>query len=281
MTVPTASIVIPTEGRPDYLRATLASVVPQARRAGAEVLVVGRCQDAATAALAEQFAARLIPAPSPGTLNASRNAGADAARGEVIVLIDDDVRAPLMWLETLLAGVEAAPDHDVFGGPIRARLEGGGPRACGREPAPITTLDLGPDDRDVALVWGANMAIRRRALDRVGRFDEAMRGRGDEEDWERRYTAGGGRIRYLARAGLDHWRSAPDATVRSLARAAYGHGRAGRRYDVRKGQAPSLAGELRTLVGCVWHTCRRRCAIGMVLTAQAAGRLRESVAGPR
>jgi glycosyltransferase involved in cell wall biosynthesis len=281
VTVPTASIVIPTEGRPDYLRATLASVVPQARRAGAEVLVVGPCQDAATAAVAEQFAARLIPAPSPGTLNASRNAGAAAARGDLIVLIDDDVRAPLMWLETLLAGVEAAPDHDVFGGPIRARLEGGGPRACGREPAPITTLDLGPDDRDVALVWGANMAIRRRALDRVGRFDEAMRGRGDEEDWERRYAARGGRIRYLARAGLDHWRSAPDATVRSLARAAYGHGRAGRRYDVSKGQAPSLAGELRTLLGCIWHTFRRRCAIGMVLTAQAAGRLRESLAGPR
>jgi glycosyltransferase involved in cell wall biosynthesis len=281
VTVPTASIVIPTAGRPDYLRATLASVVPQARRAGAEVLVVGRCRDVATAAVAEQFAARLVTVPASGTLNASRNAGADAAGGDLIVLIDDDVRAPLMWLETLLAGVEAAPDHDVFGGPIRARLEGGGPRACGREPAPITTLDLGPDDRDVALVWGANMAIRRRALDRVGRFDEAMRGRGDEEDWERRYTARGGRIRYLARAGLDHWRSARDATVPSLARAAYGHGRAGRRYDVRKGQAPSLAGELRTLVGCIWHTFRRRCAVGMVLTAQAAGRMRESLAGPR
>ncbi|HEY3726554.1 MAG TPA: glycosyltransferase [Solirubrobacteraceae bacterium] len=281
MTVPTASIVIPTEGRPDYLRATLASVVPQARRAGAEVLVVGHAQDSATAAVAEQFEARLVPAPSPGTLNASRNAGAKAARGELIVLIDDDVRAPLMWLQTLLAGVAAAPDHDVFGGPIRARLEGGGPRACGREPAPITTLDLGPDDRDAALVWGANMAIRRRALERVGGFDEAMHGRGDEEDWERRYTAGGGRIRYLARAGLDHWRSAPDATVRSLSRAAYGHGRAGRRYDVRKGRAPSLGGELLTLAGCVWHTLRRRCAVGLVLTAQAAGRLRESLVGPR
>ncbi len=61
------------------------------------------------------------------------------------------------------------PTSTSSAGPIRARLEGGGPRSCGREAAPITTLDLGPADRDVALVWGANMAIRRRALDRVGR----------------------------------------------------------------------------------------------------------------
>jgi GT2 family glycosyltransferase len=278
--VPTASIVIPTEGRPEYLRATLASVVDQVRRAGAEILVVGHRDDSATTTLAKEFQARWVQAPSPGTLNASRNAGAHAARSELIVLIDDDVRAPLMWLETLLAGVEAAPDHDVFGGPIRARLEGGGPRACGREPVPITTLDLGPEDRDVPLVWGANMAIRRRAFDQVGSFDETMRGRGDEEDWERRYTAGGGRIRYLARAGLDHWRSAPDARLRIMARAAYGHGRAGRRYDVRKGEAPSLPAELRTLAGCLWHILRRRCVIGVVFTAQSAGRLREALAGP-
>jgi glycosyltransferase involved in cell wall biosynthesis len=277
---PTASIVIPTQGRPAYLRATLASVVPQAQRAGAEVLVVGHPDDPATASVAQRFGAQLVVAPSPGTLNASRNAGIDAARGDPIVLIDDDVQAPMGWLDTMLAGVAAAPDHDVFGGPIRARLQGGGPRACGREPAPITTLDLGPGDRDATLVWGANMALRRRAVDRVGRFDEAMRGRGDEEDWERRLVADGGRIRYLAGAGLNHWRTASDATVRSLARAAYGHGRAGRRYDVRKGNAPSLAAELRTLIGCVWHIFRRRCANGIVLSAQAAGRLLESLMGP-
>src|SRR5204863_9005460 len=41
MSGPTASIVIPTQGRPEYLRATLASIASQARGAGAEVLVVG------------------------------------------------------------------------------------------------------------------------------------------------------------------------------------------------------------------------------------------------
>ncbi|HTE62908.1 MAG TPA: hypothetical protein VK631_21315, partial [Solirubrobacteraceae bacterium] len=52
-----------------------------------------------------------------------------------------------------------------------------------------------------------------------------------------------------------------------------------RRYDAAKGTAPSLAGELRTLAGCVWHTGRYRCGNGIVLTAQTAGRLREALAG--
>ena len=89
-------------------------------------------------------------------------------------------------------------DEDLFGGPIVARLEGGGPRSCGREDAPITTLDGGPDDREIEFVWGANMAIRRRALERIGRFDETIQGRGDEEEWERRYKSAGGRVRYVA-----------------------------------------------------------------------------------
>ena len=127
----------------------------------------------------------------------------------------------------MLAGARDQPDVDVFGGPIRALLEGGGPRACGREPAPISTLDLGPADRDAEYVWGANMAVRRRAFERVGTFDESLAGRGDEEEWERRHRAAGGRIRYLAAAGLDHRRTAEDATVIRLSRAAYALGRDG------------------------------------------------------
>ena len=176
--------------------------------------------------------------------------------------------------------VAATPDRDVFGGPIRARLEGGGPRACGREPAPITTLDHGPADRDVELVWSANMAIRRRALARVGPFDETIHGRGEEEDWQRRYAALGGRVRYLASAGLEHRRTREDATVRRLTGSAYRLGRTARRYDARKDQAPALTAEARTLAGCLWHAARRRCGYGIVLGGHAAGRLREALARP-
>src|SRR5205085_9167342 len=104
--------------------------------------------------------------------NAARNTGMREARSDLIVLIDDDVQTPPGWLEAVLAGTSAEPERDVFGGPIRPVLEGGGPRAYGPEQAPITSLDLGPEDRDVDLVWSANMAIRKRALQAVGPFAE-------------------------------------------------------------------------------------------------------------
>jgi glycosyltransferase involved in cell wall biosynthesis len=252
--------------------------MPQAQAAGAEVLVINDGDDPDTDVVARRHGARVLAAPPPGGLNTARNAGIDAAAADLVVLIDDDVAAPDGWLAAVLAGAASAPDVDVFGGPIRAALDGGGPRSCGRESPPITTLDLGSADRNVPLVWGANMALRRRAVQRAGRFDEAWQGPGDEEEWERRYTAAGGVVRYLAAAGLDHRRTAEDATLTRLSRAAYRQGRASRRYDERKGTAPSLAGELRTLAGCQWHIIRRRCPRGIVLSAHAAGRLVEALA---
>jgi GT2 family glycosyltransferase len=194
------------------------------------------------------------------------------------VFIDDDVAAPTGWLPAILTGARSAPDHEVFGGPIRARLEGGGPRACGREPPPITTLALGSADRDVPLVWSANMAVRRRTFDRIGLFDEDIFGRGEEEEWERRYALAGGRIRYLANAGLEHRRTAEDSRLRMLARSAYALGQTARRNDVRKREAQPIRAELRVLAGCVWHALRRRCSNGIVMGAQALGRLREAFA---
>jgi glycosyltransferase involved in cell wall biosynthesis len=274
---PTASIAIPTRQRAHYLDVALASVVPQAARAGAEVLVVSDGAHGPTQRVAERHGVRLVSLPRPAGANAARNRAVDEARADVIVFIDDDVEAPPGWLEALLEGVRRAPDHDVFGGPIRARLEGGGPRACGREGAPITTLDLGPEDRDAQLVWSANMAVRRRAFEQAGRFDEAIAGRGEEEDWEHRYAQRGGRIRYLAAAGLEHRRTRSDAGVRALAVAGYQLGRSARRHDERKEKAPPIAEELRTLAGCLWHIVRRRCAIGIVLLAESAGRVREAL----
>lgn len=275
---PSATVAIPTRDRPGYLEVTLSSVAPQAERAGAEVLVINDGGADANRAIAERHGARVIAQQPARGLNAARNAAFRESTSDLVVLIDDDIRAPDGWLDALLTGVRAAPDHGVFGGPIRPVLEGGGPRACGREPPPITTLDLGPADRDTGVVWGSNMAIRREAFERVGPFDETIFGlRGDEEEWERRYAGAGGRVRYVAGAGLEHRRTREDATIGALARAAYGHGRAARRHDVRRGAAPALPAELRTLIGCLWHIVRRRCGIGITMAAHTAGRLREAV----
>ena len=87
----------------------------------------------------------------------------------------------------------------------------------------------------------------------------------------------GGRVVYLADAALDHRRAGDDARLRSLMRSAYHRGRNMRAYDGMRGTAPGVAGELRVLAGCGWHTLRRRCPQGLVAGAHSAGRLIEAV----
>ena len=128
-------------------------------------------------------------------------------------------------------------------------------------------------------MWGANLTLRRSALER----DRAASTRrsaahGDEEDWQRRLRAAGGRIRYVAAAGVDHRRTGADARMRGLVARRLPPRPRRRAATTRcKGVAPPLAAELRTLAGCVWHIVRRRCGNGIVLTALTLGRLREAL----
>jgi GT2 family glycosyltransferase len=268
-----ATIIIPTRGRPDYLAVTLASIAPQALSVGAEVVVVDDGRDAQTERVAHSANAAYHALGSPRGANAARNAGAAAADGDLLVFVDDDIEAESGWLDAYLEAAGALPDVSVFCGPIRPRLEGFERRMCGRESAPITDTDHGPVDRDVERAWSANLVIRRRVFEAVGSFDERFAQSGEEEEWEERFVAMGGRIRYVAAAGVDHRRAGADATLLGLGRVALRRGFASRRYDETKGEAASLGRELRVLAGCLWHGFRRRCWNGPLMAAHSTGRL--------
>jgi glycosyltransferase involved in cell wall biosynthesis len=278
MDLPAVTVVVPTRGRAAYLEVTLDSLCRQRSGVAYEILVVDDGATDATPEVAERFGVRLIRHGERRSLNAARNTGIREARADLIAFVDDDVFAPPGWLDALVEGADRHPDAEAFGGPIRPRFEGHAPRGCGREDPPITTLDLGGEDVEATMVWGANFAVRRSAVDRIGEFDESLdRAHGDEEDWLLRLRAEGGRIVYLAEAGLDHRRSAGDSGLGPLARAAYHRGRGARSSDRRRGQAPGLARELRVLAGCGWHTVRRACPQGLIMGAHSAGRVVETL----
>jgi GT2 family glycosyltransferase len=281
-----ASIVIPTRARLPYLEVALASIAPAAAAQGAEVVVVDDAGASPQArSLCEHYGARYEPHPRALGLNVARNTGVERTSGELVVFVDDDVEATEGWLAALLAAARENPGVAVFTGPIRARLEGPAPRSCGREAPPITTLDLGAADADARFAWGANMAIRRDALTRVGPFDPSLEDGGDEQEWQERLRVlePGARVLYVAGAAVDHRRAGDDARLRALCRASFTRGAAARRFDARRGRAPSLGGELLTLGGCAAHVLRRGCPAGLTMVAHSAGRtlegLRERRAG--
>ncbi|HEX9482497.1 MAG TPA: glycosyltransferase family 2 protein [Solirubrobacteraceae bacterium] len=273
---PPASIVIPTRDRLSYLGIALESLAAEAAALGVEVLVVEDGPLAAsTRELAEREGARYEALGRHLGLNAARNRGVSATSGSLVAFLDDDVRVRPGWLAALLAAAGENPQNDVFAGRILARLEGPAPRSCGGELAPITTLDLGEQDRATPFAWGSNMAIRRAALERVGPFEESLGGGGDEQEWQER---AGGAALYVAGAIVEHRRAGDDARLRSLCRAAYARGRGARRFDERRGTARTAGAELRTLAGCLGHVLLRNCPAGLTMAAHSAGRLREALA---
>jgi GT2 family glycosyltransferase len=275
----TASIVIPTRGRPGYLEVALTSIADAARAAQVDVVVVddaGFSPDRQGAA--QQLGANYVAHPHPMGLNHARNTGVGACTGELVIFVDDDVEVTPGWLAALLDAATAHPDVPVFTGPVVPRLEGRPPRSCGREGPPITALDLGPIDVDADFAWGANMAIRRRVLARVGPFDVTLHDGGDEQEWqERMRLIEGGRVLYVAAAALYHRRAPRDARLRALARTAWTRGRAARRFDATRGPAPSPRNEVATLVRCIGHVVLRRCPAGVTLVAHSSGRLFEAL----
>ncbi|MEA2314999.1 MAG: hypothetical protein QOI03_1691 [Solirubrobacteraceae bacterium] len=275
--------MIPTRARLSYLEVALASLAAAAREAGAEILVVDDAGPTPAArALAERFGARYEPHPQPLGLNAARNTGVERSEGELVVFVDDDIAAHRGWLEALLAAAREHPDVDVFTGPILPRLDARRPRSCSAGHALVTKLDLGGEDAEAPYAWGANMAVRRNALERVGAFDVSLEQGGDEQEWQDRLRAQdpSARVLYVAHAAVDHRRAGADARLRPLAAAAHARGRAARRYDSRRRRAPSLAAELATLARCVAHVLVRACPAGLTMVAHCAGRLREA-AGER
>lgn len=274
-----ACIVIPTQGRPGQLDVALASIREQAAARSVEIVVVDDGPTAATREAAARHGATYLLAGAPGGPNAARNVGFAHTSAGLVILLDDDIRAWPEWLDTMLAAhAEQPAEVAVLAGRIVPWLDPDhAPRTCGRHGSWVTELDLGDEDQEIRHGWSANMGVRRAWWERVGPFDEAHAIGGDEEEWIDRVHAAGGRVQYLAQAGVQHERIGADASTRSLARAARFRGRNLRLFESQQGRAPSALHELRGLLACCAHLVLRRCPMGLVLIGHAYGRLEQAL----
>ena len=95
------SVVIPTLDEEDYLPACLEVLAPQARRVGAEVIVVDGGSRDRTRDVGDQAGVHVLESP-PGR-GRQMNRGADAASGSLLVFVPADTRLPPDALEVLTA----------------------------------------------------------------------------------------------------------------------------------------------------------------------------------
>ena len=240
MPQPRLSVILPTYNRAATLERALDALLRQdAARHLYEIVVVDNNSNDGTAALLASIDDRRVRRlfePRQG-LSFARNAGIDAARGDVLAFTDDDVEVAPDWVSTIVSTLDARPDVDGAGGRVLPAWEGARPGWLTKSHwAPLALQDHGDEKRlfdratPIGLV-GANLALRRSVFDRTGPFSPAVQrvknGIGSTEDHDliARLYAAGGRLLYLPRM-LVLARVQPDRCERDYHRRWHeGHGR--------------------------------------------------------
>lgn len=109
------SVVIPTYNEEAMIGPCLAHLQAQTRPANEIIVVDNNCKDG-TVGIAAQSGARIIIEAKQGIIHA-RNAGFNAATGELILRIDADTRVPPAWISEMERLAAAHPNAAAFTGP--------------------------------------------------------------------------------------------------------------------------------------------------------------------
>jgi len=144
-----------------------------------EVIVVNDGSTDATAAIAGEYDVRLINTDQQG-LSSARNVGWHAAKGDIVVYIDDDAFPDPDWLEYLAACFKRT-NHVGIGGPNIPPTSDGFTADCIAH-SPGGPMHVLLTDELAEHLPGCNMAFRKSALEAIGGFDPQFRSAGDDVD---------------------------------------------------------------------------------------------------
>jgi O-antigen biosynthesis protein len=185
-----------------------------------EVIVVNDGSTDDTAAIAQDYAVRLINQPNKG-LSGARNTGLAASEGEIVAYLDDDAFPHRYWLRYLAAAFGRSA-HVGIGGPNLPPPNDGFVAECVAA-APGNPLHVLLSDEIAEHIPGCNMAFRKEALVAIGGFDPRFRAAGDDVDICWRLQDRGWTIGFCPAALVFHHRR---NSIRAYWKQQYGYGKA-------------------------------------------------------
>ena len=195
--MPTVSVIVVSNGRPDALQRCLLGL-SQIDHPACEVIVVADAISwPAIAASGLGHAIKTVDFDRPN-ISAARNAGLAVAAGDVVAFIDDDAVPEPTWLSHLTAPF-ADETVTATGGFVRARngiafqwrarlaFQDAQTTPIAVDAVRPTLIAAGPGR--AVKTEGTNMAVRRQAMIAMGAFDEAFAFYLDETDINLRLAA--------------------------------------------------------------------------------------------
>ena len=160
---------------------------------------------------------------APCGLSAARNAGADAARGEILAFTDDDCLPDTEWLQRL-DRIFRQERHAAVGGPNLPQIPQHWLEAviCAAPGAPSHVM---LDDETAEHLPGCNLAVRKSACQSIGGFDPQFHTAGDDVDFCWRLQDAGYVLGFAPGAYVSHLRR---STARAFLKQQIGYGKAER-----------------------------------------------------
>ncbi len=173
---------------------------------------------------AERMDVRLVVRERNGGPGAARNSGAEAARGEVLALIDDDCTADRGWLRALAARLAEVPPGSAVGGEVvNALVHNPFAEASQQLVTFLHDYYADPGRAQRRFFTTNNLALPLDGFRALGGFDtRQIRETAEDRDLCDRWVRSGRGLEYAPAAIVYH---AHDLTLRTFCRQHYAYGR--------------------------------------------------------
>ena len=219
MSDPRCTIVIPVHGRAGLTRRCLDAIVTDPPGTTFEIVVVDDAStDDTPALLARQPAVvRSLRREQNGGFAVACNDGAAAARGELLVFLNNDTEPHPGWLDALVAHADAHPEAAAVGAKLLfpdGTVQHAGVAIC-QDGRPRHIYAGFPADhpavetpRPFQAVTAACMLVRRPNFEHTGGFDPAFRNSLEDVDLCLRLRESGAEVHYCPTSVVTHLESA-------------------------------------------------------------------------
>ena len=215
---PRCSIIVPVHGRAGLTRQCLDTILEQPPAVPFELIVVDDASKDETPRLLESYGDRVkaVRLDANQGFAGACNAGAEAARGELLVFLNNDTIPVAGWLDSLVAHVDAHPAAGIVGAKLLFPNEtiqhagvvicqDGNPRHLyAGFPAAHRAVNV---SRRFQAVTAACMLVRRETFEAVAGFDEAYRNCLEDTDLCLRAGEAGYEVHYCHESVLYHLES--------------------------------------------------------------------------
>jgi glycosyltransferase involved in cell wall biosynthesis len=208
------SVILPTYNRAGFLAGAIEALLNQdARGVTFEVIIVDNNSTDGTRAIVGDYVKRCpdlvkyVFEPRQG-ISHGRNTGIAMASGNIFAFTDDDVRASADWIVKLRDAFLAYPEAVYVGGRVLPVWEKPQPDWADLQLSSFAFQDHGDvaqtvDRNHQRCLVGANLACRRKLVERVGGFDLATQlvkggiGSVEDHEWQIRIWAAGLEGKYV------------------------------------------------------------------------------------